>query len=98
MIYEFNLLHHVGVVASSKQIWPIKKKINEGDEKNKQEKHSWNFFFISWNKLVFFEMFFLFPEINWFFSQIYNNLMRTLGRKKHVFLVMRGLNLMCALI
>ena len=42
-------------------------------------------------------MFFLSPEINCFFSEISNNLMRALGRKKHMFfLVMRGLNLMRA--
>ena len=36
--------------------------------------------------LFFFGMFFLSPEIDWFFSEIGNNLMRALGRKKtHVF-------------
>ena len=47
------------------------------------------FVFISQNKLVFSKCF-LSPEINCFFSEIDNNLMRAL--------VMRGLNLMCALI
>ena len=41
---------------------------------------------------------FLSPEID-VFSEIVNNLMRALGGEKHVlFLVMRGLNLMRALI
>ena len=42
-------------------------------------------FFISWNKLVFFEMFFLSPEINCFSSEIGNNLMHALDRTKHMF-------------
>ena len=37
--------------------------------------------FISRNKLVFFEIAFLSSEINCVFPQIYNNLMRALGRK-----------------
>ena len=40
-----------------------------------------------------------FSKINRVFSEIGNNSMRALGRKKHMFsLVMRGLNLMLALI
>ena len=42
-------------------------------------------FFISWNKHVFFSVFFLYPEINCFFSEIGNNPMRALGRKKNMF-------------
>ena len=53
--------------------------------KNKQKKHSRNFFLISRNELVFFEMFFSSPEIDCFFPKIGNNLMRTLSRKKHMF-------------
>ena len=56
------------------------------------------FFFISWNELVFFGMFLLSLEINWVFSTIDNNPMRVLGKKTYVFLLMRGLNLMRALI
>ena len=41
-------------------------------------------FFILWNKLVFFVMFFLSPEFK-FFSEIGNNPMLALGRKKHMF-------------
>ena len=62
-----------------------------GDEKNKQKNHIAGI------------MFFLSPEINLFFfkcyiSEIGNNPMRVLGRKKYVFLVMRCLNLIRALI
>ena len=43
-------------------------------------------FFISRNKLVFFsKCFFLSPGMDCFFPKIGNNLMRTLGRKKHMF-------------
>ena len=56
-------------------------------------------FFIFRNELGFFRNVFLSTEIDWFFSEIGSNLMRALGRKKHMFfLVMRGLNLMRALI
>ena len=42
-------------------------------------------------------MFFYLPNLPGFFSEIANNPMRALDRKKHI-LVMRGLNLMRALI
>ena len=41
-------------------------------------------FFISRNELVFFSKCFLSPEIDCFFPKIGNNLMRALGRKKHM--------------
>ena len=66
---------------------------------NQKKNVAWKIFFISRNELVFFRNLF-FISRNWqFFSEIGNNLMRALGRKKHMFfLVMRGLNLMRALI
>ena len=68
-------------------------------KKNKQKNIAVKIVFISRNELGFFEMFSLSPEIDRFFSEINNNLMHALGRKKHMlFLVMRGLNLMRALI
>ena len=42
-------------------------------------------FFISWNKLVFFGMFFYLPKLTGSFSEMGNNPMRMLGRKKHMF-------------
>ena len=42
-------------------------------------------FFISWNKLDFFRNVFLSHEINFFLSEIGNNPMRALGRKKDMF-------------
>ena len=68
--------------------------------KNKQKKHSWeNIFYLPKWTWFFFGMFFLTPEIDCFISEIGNNLMRAQGRKKHMFFfVMRGSNLMRALI
>ena len=44
-------------------------------------------------------MFFYLSKLTGFFSEIGNNVMRALGRRKHMFfLVTRGLNLMRALI
>ena len=62
------------------------KKNNEGDEKNKQKNIAANsFFFISWNKFVFYlNVFCYLPKLT-VFSEIGNNLMRALGRKKHMF-------------
>ena len=77
----------------------ILKKVNV-EKKNDKKKHSWkNVFYLSKLSCFFSEMFFLSPEIDCFFSEICNNQMRAPGRKKHMlFLVMRGLNLMRALI
>ena len=65
-------------------------------KKYQQKNIAGKIFFISRHEIVFFsESFFLSPD---FFSEIGNNLMRALDRKKHMlFLVMRGLNLMRAL-
>ena len=52
-------------------------------EKNKQKNRAGKIFFIPLNE--FFLMFFLSPEIDSFFSEIGKNLMRALGRKKHMF-------------
>ena len=71
-------------------------------EKTSKKNIANKIFVISQNELGFFfekKIFFLSPESDSFFSEIGNNLMHALGRKKHMFfLVMRGLNLMRALI
>ena len=70
-------------------------------EKNKQKKHNWkNIFYLSKLTCFFFGMFFYLQKlpVACFFSEIGNNIMHALGRKKCFFLVMHGLNLMCALI
>ena len=57
-------------------------------KKTRKKNIAGQMFFISWIKLFFFVMFFLSPEINWFFSEIGNNPMRALGRKKtHVYVL-----------
>ena len=62
------------------------KKMNEGDEKNKQKDIAGKMFFISWKKLVFFRNSFLSAEIKLgFFSEIGWNPIRALSRKKHMF-------------
>ena len=55
-------------------------------KKTSKKKHSWrNTFYLSkWN-CFFFGMFFYLPKLTGFFSEIGKNLMRALGRKKHVF-------------
>ena len=54
-------------------------------------------FFYLLKSIYFLEICFLSPEINWFFSEIGNNPMRALGRKKTCFFwVMCVLNLMRA--
>ena len=67
-------------------------------KKNKQIKNIAGKYFLSPEINLSFRNVFLSPEIDCF-SEICNNLMRALGRKKHMFfLVLRGLNLMRALI
>ena len=73
------------------------KKNNKGDEKTSIKHIAGKMFFISPEiNLFFYEEFSYLPKLT-VFSKIGNNPMRELG-KKNIFLVMRGLNLMSALI
>ena len=72
--------------ATKKKHWTYIKKVNEGDEiKRRRKKHSWKKYFLSLEINLFFfsKCFLLSPEIDWFFSEIGNNLMRA-GIKTHV--------------
>ena len=77
----------------------ILNKVNEGDEKNKPKKHSWKNIFLSAEMYLFFpECVFYLPKLRVFFGNRQQSNARAGQKKTHVFLVMRGLNLMRALI
>ena len=83
-----------------KNFWSILKKVYEGDKKKRNKDKAGKCFLSPEMNLFFSECFFLSSEINFFSRKSAKNPMRALSREKThvVFLVMRGLNLMRALI
>ena len=74
-------------------------RVNEGDGKNKQKNLADKIFPVSRNKLVFFpNVFFILSKLTVFFGNRQQSNARAGQKKNLFFLVMRGLNLMRALI
>ena len=64
----------------------LKKILIRATKRKQAKKHNWNNVFVSSEMNLFFRNVFLSPEIRCFFGKFDHNLMRALGRKKHVFL------------